>query len=159
MGVIITGPSLDQLDYWGALDGLPFSLDSAVWGTAELFEASGGDVAASSESAASIVVIQSYHNFSGADVAASSESAASNIARIETGSDTATSAETCASTVYRIEAGADAATSSQRAAGERRGYGWAPEDPAAATWEPVPAVPGGWTQTQRTAAQWANREV
>lgn len=135
MGVIITGPSLDQLDYWGALDGLPFSLDSAVWGTAELFEASG------------------------ADVAASSESAASNIARIETGSDTATSAETCASTVYRIEAGADAATSSQRAAGERRGYGWAPEDPAAATWEPVPAVPGGWTQTQRTAAQWANREV
>lgn len=37
----INGPNLDQLDAWGDLDSLPYSLDSSVWDTADLWEGSG----------------------------------------------------------------------------------------------------------------------
>ena len=34
----IVGPTLEQLDNWGDLDSLPYSLDSSIWLTAALRE-------------------------------------------------------------------------------------------------------------------------
>ena len=37
----LQNPSLDELDFWGSLDALPYSLDSSVWNTAKLLYATG----------------------------------------------------------------------------------------------------------------------
>ena len=37
----LQNPSLDELDFWGTLDSLPYSLDSSVWSTAKALYASG----------------------------------------------------------------------------------------------------------------------
>jgi hypothetical protein len=43
LDVILAGPSLDQLDYWGTIDTLLWPLDSPVWLEAEIIAMSGED--------------------------------------------------------------------------------------------------------------------
>ena len=46
---VVSGPSLDGLDLWGALDALLYSLDSSVWLQAQAWEMAGSDDATTSE--------------------------------------------------------------------------------------------------------------
>ena len=54
---IIRTPSLDDLDFWGDLDSLLWSLDSSVWLNAQILDINGIDSEGSSDSASLIAVI------------------------------------------------------------------------------------------------------
>ncbi len=52
----IVGPTLEQLDNWGTLDSLPYSLDSSIWLTAALREGESSPATSSSVSAAGFII-------------------------------------------------------------------------------------------------------
>jgi hypothetical protein len=75
----IVGPTLEQLDNWGNIDTLPYSLDNAIWLTAALREGE------STPSVSATVSADAFGVFDGQSALSTSASVASIGIRIQFG--------------------------------------------------------------------------